>query len=94
MMGHVTSPAYVSGFEAKRTLVAKCALLVAHLLVNERFDFTNGRWAGSATQLSTVSSASLNGRAFTWLNGMKAVNPQAYFYLYRAVRLLVDVRLI
>lgn len=90
MMGHVTTPAYISGFEAKRTLAAKCALLVAHLLVQERFDFINDRWTRSATQLSEVNGASFNGTTFTWLNGMKAVNPEAYFYLHRAVTLLRD----
>jgi predicted nucleotidyltransferase component of viral defense system len=94
MMGHVTSPAYVSSFEAKRTLVAKCALLVAHLLVQERFDFMNGRWTSSAAQLSEVSDTSFNGTAFTWLNGMKAVNPEAHFYMHKAISMLQEARVI
>lgn len=88
MGGHVTTPAYIHGQEARRTLVAKTALLVAHLLVKERFSFTDGKY--SAAKLDDVRPLTLNGTSLMWLDGMKAVNPEAYFYLHRAVRLLVE----
>lgn len=92
MGGHVTTPAYIQGLEARRTLVAKTALLIAHLWVNERFSFADGKY--TTARLDEVRSSTLNGTSLMWLDGMKAVNPEAYFYLHRAVRLLVDARII
>ena len=90
MSSHLTAPAYSRGTEARQVLAAKCALLVAHLWVNERFNFVDGRWAKTADQLEGVRVASLSGSNLQWLDRMKAANPEAYFYLHKAVRLLVD----
>jgi hypothetical protein len=92
MGGHITTPAYIQGQEARRTLAAKTALLIAHLWVNERFSFADGKY--TTARLDEVRSSTLNGTSLMWLDGMKAVNPEAYFYLHRAVRLLVDARII
>lgn len=94
MMGHVTTPAYVSGFEARRTLAAKCALLVAHLWVEESFGFGNGRWNGSPEQFDIVKGATFTGTSFQWLNSMRDVNPEAYFYMHKAVTMLREAGVI
>lgn len=92
MGGHVTTPAYIQGLEARRTLAAKAALLVAHLWVNERFSLSEGKY--SAAKLDQVRAATLNGKPLMWLDGMKAVNPEAYYYLHRAVTMLNEAKIL
>lgn len=87
---HLTTPEYIKGTAARQVLAAKCALLVAHLRVNERLDFTTGRWINSQEQLEQVTAASMNGTVVAWLDRLKATNIEAYFYLQRAATLLRD----
>lgn len=87
MRGHITDPTYAQ-MGARPTLAAKCALLAAHLWTHEHFDFGHGRWANTPDQLEGVRTASLNGTHLPWLDRMKGVNPEAYFYLHEAVMLL------
>lgn len=94
MSTHLTMPAYSRGPQARQSLAAKCALLVAHLWVHERFSFAVGRWAGSTEQLDVVRGASLNGTGLAWLDRLKQVNPEAYFYLHKAVTLLHGARVL
>jgi hypothetical protein len=80
MRGHLTTPAYVSDRESRRRLAAKAAVLAAHLRAGRVFDFATARYTGSAAQINALRSASLNGRPHSWIDGLKAVNPEAYHY--------------
>jgi hypothetical protein len=46
---------------------------------------TADRCCGTAAQLGQVRQATLNGTAYAWLNGRKAVNPEAYHYWHLAL---------
>ena len=94
MGSHLTTPDYIKGTAARQVLAAKCALLVAHLWVNEHFNFSAGRWAKSTEQLEQVKSASLSSTGLAWLDRLKATNPEAYFYLHRAVTLLHEAKIL
>lgn len=87
MRGHLVTPEYVKGREARRALAAKAAVLVAHLRAGRHFDFAAARYAGHPTQLAAVRSASLNGTPYAWLDSMKSVNPEAYHYWHASVLL-------
>jgi hypothetical protein len=87
MRGHLTMPAFVQGIEPRRLLAARAAVLVAYLRAGRKFDFAAARYTGSATQLGELRSASLNGRPYSWIDRLKAVNPEAYYYWYLALSL-------
>jgi len=80
-------PAFVQGIEPRRLLAARAAVLVAYLRAGRKFDFAAARYTGSATQLGELRSASLNGRPYSWIDRLKAVNPEAYYYWYLALSL-------
>jgi len=86
MRGHLTTPAYVADRQARRTLAAKAAALAAHLRVGEPFDFDSMRYTGSREQIDALRAATLNGTAWAWIDGVRAVNPEAYYYWHRAIR--------
>jgi hypothetical protein len=87
MRGHLTWPAFVQGIEPRRLLAARAAVLVAHLRAGRVFDFATARYIGSSAQITALRSASLNGRPNSWIDGLKAVNPEAYHYWYLALSL-------
>jgi len=92
MTAQLTAPAYSRGTQARQVLAAKCALLMAYLRVRMRFSFADGKY--TIAKLDQVRSASLNGTPLTWLDGMKAVHPEAYFYLHKAATKLREARVI
>jgi hypothetical protein len=59
----------------------------AHLRTGRTFDFATARYTGSAAQIDALRSASLNGRQHSWIDGLKAVNPEAYYYWHQALSL-------
>jgi len=87
LRGHLITPEYVSGLEARGLLAAKVAMLVAHLGIGKEFDFAADRYTGSTDQLQGVKAATLNESEYAWLDRLKLVNPEAYYYWHRAVRL-------
>jgi hypothetical protein len=87
MRGHLTAPAYVADIQARRTLASKAAVLVAHLRAGVPFDFATMRYTGSAGQIEALREPSLNGTSLSWIDGVRAVNPEAYHYWHRAIRL-------
>jgi hypothetical protein len=42
------------------------------------FEFAAARYTGSAGQLEALRTATLNGTPLSWIDGLKAVNPEAY----------------
>ena len=70
---------------ARRVLAARAAVLATHLRAGRAFDFATARYTGSAAQLETLRKANLNGHTHSWLDGLRATNPEAYFYWYMAL---------
>lgn len=87
MRGHLTWPEFVQGIEPRRLLAARVAVLVSHLRAGRAFDFSSGRYTQSPAQLAAVKVATLNGRAHSWIDGMKSVNPEAYYYWHLSLSL-------
>lgn len=88
MAGHLTWPEFTRGNEPRRLLAAKAAVLAAHLRAGRVFDFSTMRYAGSPAQISVLRAATLNGTPHAWLDGLKAVNPEAYHYWLLALQAL------
>ena len=87
LRGHLTWPGFAASREPMRIIAARAAVLAEHLRVGVPFDFASHRYTGSAEQLGAVRAATLNGTPLAWIDGVKAVNPEAYHYLYRAIQL-------
>ncbi|MBE7539190.1 MAG: nucleotidyl transferase AbiEii/AbiGii toxin family protein [Opitutaceae bacterium] len=87
MRGHLTWPEFTRGKEPRRLLAARVAVLVAHLRAGRSLDLVGLRYTGSAVQLEALKVASLNGHAHSWLDGLKAVNPEAYHYWHLGLNL-------
>lgn len=87
LRGHLTWPGFTASREPMRTIAARAAVLVAHLSAGEHFDFAAYRYTGSAEQIEALRAASLNGRPLSWIDGIRAVNPEAYHYWHRAISL-------
>ncbi len=87
MRGHLTTPAYVQDVQARRRLAAKAATLAAHLHAGVRFDFGSMRYTGSREQIESLRVASLNGHILSWIDGVRAVNPDAYYYWHHSLQL-------
>ncbi len=85
MRGHLTWSGFVQGIEPRRLFAARAAVLAAHLRAGRANDLAAHRYTGSAAQLDALRSASLNGRPNSWIEGLRAVNPEAYHYWYRAL---------
>jgi hypothetical protein len=87
MTGHLTWPEFMRGNEPRRLLAAKAGVLVAHLRSGRAFDFAAARYTGNQEQISNLRTSTLNGTPHAWLDGLKAVNPEAYHYWYMAMTL-------
>ena len=85
LSGHLTGARFQEN--ERRTLAGRAAVLVAHLRAGRSFDFMAQRYTGSEGQLSHLKSASLNGRPHAWLDGLKAINPEAFHYFHCALTL-------
>jgi hypothetical protein len=73
--------------EDVRRLAGRAGLLAASIRTNSPFDFKTGRYTAANDQIAAVKLASFNRTPFDWLDGVKSVNPEAYFYLHRAIHL-------
>ena len=87
LRGHLTWRGFTATQEPKRTIAARAAVLVAHLRAGVPFDFGSTRYTGSAEQIQSVRAVTLNGTPLAWIDGVKAVNPEAYYYWHRAIQL-------
>lgn len=87
MRGHLTWPEFTQGIEPRRLLAARVAVLVAHLRAGRSLDLASLRYTGSAAQIAALRSASLNGHVHSWIDGLKAVNTEAYHYWYLGLKL-------
>ncbi len=80
--GHLTLPRF--GDEDRRTLAARAAVLAAHLRTGRTLDFATARYTGSDAQIALLRAATLKGHEHAWLDGLKAVNAEAYHYWLHA----------
>lgn len=87
LRGHLTWPGFVATGEPKRTIAARAAVLVAHLRAGVPFDFEAHRYTNSAAQLAGLRAAAPFGPPWLWIDGVKNLNPEAYYYLRRIVEL-------
>ena len=77
LRGHLTWPGFVTTREPQRTIAARAAVLAAHLRAGVPFEFTSHRYTGSPDQIEALRNATLNGTPLAWIDGVKAVNPEA-----------------
>jgi hypothetical protein len=68
-------------------MAARAAVLVAHLRAGSPFDFATMRFTGSNEEVQALRAVTLNGHSLSWIDGVKAVNPEAYYYWYQAIQL-------
>jgi hypothetical protein len=87
LSGHLTWPGFRATQEHKRTIAARAAVLIAHLSAGVPFDFASMRYTGSAEQNQALRAATLSGQPLAWIDSVKAVNPEAYYYWLRAIQL-------
>lgn len=85
LTGHLTQPRLTEN--DRRVMAARAAVLVSHLRARRTFDFATARYTGSAEQIAALQAATLNGRPHSWIDGLKAVNPEAFHYWYQALSL-------
>ncbi len=85
LRGHVTWPNF--GEAEMLVLTARAAALAAHLRTDRAFDFTTARYTGNAAQLDALRAATLQGHEHAWLDGLKAVNAEAYHYWHMGLTL-------
>ena len=52
---------------------------------DRHLDFAQLRYTGGTDQVAALRVATFNGTPHAWLDGVKAVNPEAYFYWYHAL---------
>jgi len=87
LRGHLTWPGFAATREPQRTIAARAAVVVAHLRARVPFDFAAHRYTGSPEELDALRGATLIGTPYGWIETVKAVNPEAYYYWHRAIRL-------
>ncbi len=87
LSGHLTWPGFMSSREPMRTIASRAAVLVAHLQIGVPFDFTGDRYKRSPQQDVALKAATLEGTPLHWIDGVRAVNPEAYYYWHRAILL-------
>ena len=87
MKGHLTWPQFIQGREPRRTLAARAGVLVAHLRAGVPFDLVSARYAGTTEQLAVLKTATLDGTPHPWINGVRATNPEAFYYWHKAIKL-------
>ena len=80
LKGHLTWPKFQPNDQ--RTLAARTAYLTAALKDGK----TPVRFEQTPTQLEALKAASLNGHDLSWLDGIKSINAEAYFYIHAALR--------
>jgi hypothetical protein len=85
VQGHVTQRFNEDAF---RRSAARTAALAAHLRTNTLIDFEALRYRATAEQDAAIKACSFNNTSWDWLDGMKQVNPAAYFHWMIARRLL------
>jgi predicted nucleotidyltransferase component of viral defense system len=87
LRGHLIWPGFAASREPQRTIAARAAVMVAHLQTGVPFDFAAHRYTNSPEQLEALRTATLNGTPLAWIDGVRAVNPEAYYYWHRAIQL-------
>lgn len=80
LKGHLTWPKFSPNDQ--RTLAARTAYLTAALKDGRSLT----RYQQSPEQLEALKAASLNGHTLSWLDGIKSINAEAYFYMYESLR--------
>jgi|GEM_PF-108730 len=84
MQGHLTRKFSEDDF---RRLAAQTAALAACLRVNTPPDFTALRYTGTEAQNAAIKAHSFNNTRWNWLDGLKQINPAAYYCWMRTAAL-------
>jgi hypothetical protein len=79
LKGHLTWPNFKP--HDQRTLAARAAYLTTAIKNGKSLV----RYEQTPAQLQALKSASLNGHALSWLDGIKSINAEAYFYMHEAL---------
>lgn len=81
LKGHLTWPKFQPNDQ--RTLAARAAYLTAAIKDGKSLV----RYEQSPEQLEALKAASLNGHPLSWLDGIKSINAEAYFYMREALNI-------
>lgn len=81
--GHLVQSPFNEGH--RRIMAARAGVLAAHLRAGRQFDFAVARYTRSEAQIETLRTATLAGHQHGWLDGIKAVNAEAYHYWHMGV---------
>lgn len=80
LKGHLTWPKFQSNDQ--RTLAARAAYLTTAIKNGKSLV----RYEQTPAQLEALQAASLNGHPLSWLDGIKSINAEAYFYIHEALK--------
>jgi len=80
LAGHLTWPKFQQNDQ--RTLAGRTAYLAAALKSGKEII----RYSRSAEQIEALKAASLKNHSLSWLDGIKALNDEAYFYMHEALK--------
>lgn len=79
LKGHLTWPKFQANDQ--RTLAGRAACLAASLKAGREIT----RYTRSPEQIEALKAASLKGHELNWLDGIKALNDEAYFYMHQVL---------
>jgi len=84
LRGHLNWPKFNENDQ--RTLAARTAYLAYLLKAGGKYDLNTSRYLRTPEQLEDLKAASLNGHKLSWIDGIRAINDEAYYYLYQTLR--------
>jgi hypothetical protein len=84
LRGHLNWPKFSENDQ--RTLAAKTAFLAWQLKGGVKYYLNTSRYLRTPEQLEGLKAASLNGHELNWIDGIRAINDEAYYYLHEALK--------
>jgi len=84
LKGHLNWPKFNDNDQ--RTLAARTACLAQMLKDGKTIAPAAIRYTGNADQLAALKAASLQSHEFSWIDGVRGINAEAYHYLYGALK--------
>ena len=84
LRGHLVGARF--GERDVHRFAARAAFVATHIRKSRPLDLGASRYTGMPEQLRLLSTATLNGSEYAWLDRLKATNPEAYHYWFHAAR--------
>jgi hypothetical protein len=84
LKGHLNWPKFSDNDQ--RTLAARTACLAQMLKNGMPAAPAAIRYTGNTDQIALLQTASLQGHEFSWIDGIRGINAEAYHYLYTALK--------